>query len=297
MHSAFIIVQLSHPCVTTGETIDLIRWTFVGKIMSLFFDMLFKLVISFLPRNKCLLSSWLQSPSAVTLEHRPPNKASHCFHCFPIYLPWRMGPDAMKHSQPKSWELRSILLGLSGFLPWAGGGSSASGNPERTTRGWWAEEPGYTEALQERAGSLNAKGSLLITENQISQAEEFSTFVCLVRSRSLGSVNSSPRRAPQLVWGECPVCTPGAPQCSPRERLPLEAAGWQASSSLSLPGSRGLTGPLRSLLTGTFFVYCIGGKSSISHDLWPLIVLMLPRPSRPSAQCSRSSKYLSNPLL
>ena len=84
--SAFFIVQLSHPYMTTGKTIALTRWTFVGKVMSLFFNRLFRLVITFLPRSKCLLISWLQSPSAVILE--PPNKVSHCFHCFPIYLPW-----------------------------------------------------------------------------------------------------------------------------------------------------------------------------------------------------------------
>ena len=67
-HSAFFIVQLSHPYVTTGKTISLTRWTFVGKVMSLLFNMLSRLVITFLPRSKCLLISWLQSPSAVILE-------------------------------------------------------------------------------------------------------------------------------------------------------------------------------------------------------------------------------------
>ena len=85
--SAFFIVQFSHPCMTTGETIALTRWTFVGKVMSLLFNMLSKLVITFLPRSKYLLISWLQSPSAVILEP-PKNKVWHCFHCFPIYLPW-----------------------------------------------------------------------------------------------------------------------------------------------------------------------------------------------------------------
>ena len=66
--SAFFIVQLSHPYMTTGETIASTRWTFVGKVMSLLFNMLSRLVITFLPRSKCLLISWLQSPSAVILE-------------------------------------------------------------------------------------------------------------------------------------------------------------------------------------------------------------------------------------
>ena len=67
-HSAFFIVQLSHPYMTTGKTIALTRRTFVGKVMSLLFNVLSRLVIAFLPRSKCLLISWLQSPSAVILE-------------------------------------------------------------------------------------------------------------------------------------------------------------------------------------------------------------------------------------
>ena len=67
-HSAFFTVQLSHPYMTTGKTIALTRWTFVDKVMSLLFNMLSISVITFLPRGKCLLISWLQSPSAVILE-------------------------------------------------------------------------------------------------------------------------------------------------------------------------------------------------------------------------------------
>ena len=67
-HSAFFTVQLSHPYVTTGKTIALTRQTFIGKVMFLLFNMLSMLVITFLPRSKCLLISWLQSPSAVILE-------------------------------------------------------------------------------------------------------------------------------------------------------------------------------------------------------------------------------------
>ena len=69
-HSAFLIVQLSHPYMTTGKNIALTRQTFVGKMMSLLFNMLSRLVITFLPRSKCLLISWLQSPSALFLEPR-----------------------------------------------------------------------------------------------------------------------------------------------------------------------------------------------------------------------------------
>ena len=67
-HSAFLTVLLSHPYMTTGKYIALTRWTFVGKVMSPLFNMLSRLVITFLPRNKCLLISWLQSPSVVVLE-------------------------------------------------------------------------------------------------------------------------------------------------------------------------------------------------------------------------------------
>ena len=86
-HSAFFTVQLSHPNTITRKTIALTKWTFVGKVMSLLFNMLSRLVITFLPRSKCLLISWLQSASAVILE--PKKIVSHCFHCFPIYLPWQ----------------------------------------------------------------------------------------------------------------------------------------------------------------------------------------------------------------
>ena len=84
-HSAFFIVQLSHPCISE-KTIGLTRWTSVGKVMSLLLNILSRLVITFLPRSKHLLISWLQSPFAVSLEP-PKNKVCHCFHCFPIYLP------------------------------------------------------------------------------------------------------------------------------------------------------------------------------------------------------------------
>ena len=83
--SAFFIVQFSHLNMTTGKTIALTRWTFVGKVISLLFNMLSRLVINFLLRSKHLLISWLQSPSVVILE--PRKIVCHCFHCFPIYLP------------------------------------------------------------------------------------------------------------------------------------------------------------------------------------------------------------------
>ena len=89
--SAFFMVQLSHPYVTTGKTIALTRRTFVGKVMSLLFNMLSRLVITFLPRSKRLLISWLQSPSAVILE--PPKIKSATVS--PSICHEVMGPDAM----------------------------------------------------------------------------------------------------------------------------------------------------------------------------------------------------------
>ena len=82
--SAFFILQLSHPYMTTGKTIALMRWNFVGKVLSLLFNMLSRLVITLLPGSKHLLISWLQSPSDFGA---PKNKVSHYFHCFPICLP------------------------------------------------------------------------------------------------------------------------------------------------------------------------------------------------------------------
>ena len=85
----FFTVQLSHPYMTTGKTIALTRRTFVGKVMSLLFNMLSRLVITFLPRSEHHFISWLQLPSAVILE--PKKVVWHCFHCFLIYFPWSNG--------------------------------------------------------------------------------------------------------------------------------------------------------------------------------------------------------------
>ena len=93
-HSAFFTVQLSHPYVTTGKTIALTRWTFVGKVMSLLFKMLSRLVITFLPRNMLLLISWLQSPSAVILEPKK-IKSDTVSTVSPSISHEVMGPDAM----------------------------------------------------------------------------------------------------------------------------------------------------------------------------------------------------------
>ena len=93
-HSAFFTVQLSHPYMTTGNTIALTRWTFVGLIMSLLFNMLSRLVITFLPRSKRLLISWLQSSSAVILE--PPKIKSDTVSTVSPSISYEvMGPDAM----------------------------------------------------------------------------------------------------------------------------------------------------------------------------------------------------------
>ena len=93
-NSAFFIVQLSYPCMTTGKTIALTRWTLVGKVISLLFNMLSRLVITFLPRSKHHLISWLQSPSAVILE--PPKiKLATVSTVSPSISHEVMGPDAM----------------------------------------------------------------------------------------------------------------------------------------------------------------------------------------------------------
>ena len=89
-HSAFFMVQLSHLYLTTGKTIALTIWTVVGKVMSLLFKMLSRLVIAFLPRSKCLLISWLQSPSALILEPKKIKSVTNSIF-FSIYLPWSDG--------------------------------------------------------------------------------------------------------------------------------------------------------------------------------------------------------------
>ena len=93
--SAFFVVQLSHSYMTTGKTIAMTRWTFVGKVMSLLFNMLSRLVIPFLPRSKRLLISWLQSPSAVILE--PPKIKSFTVSIVsPSICYEAMGPDDLR---------------------------------------------------------------------------------------------------------------------------------------------------------------------------------------------------------
>ena len=88
------MVQLSHPHMTTGKTIALTRWTFVGKVMSLLFNMLSRLIITFLPRSKYLLFSWLQSPTAVIWEPKKIKSAS-LSTVSPSICHEVMGPDAM----------------------------------------------------------------------------------------------------------------------------------------------------------------------------------------------------------
>ena len=110
--SAFFTVQLSHPNIATGKTIALTRWTFVDKVMSLLFNMLSMLVITFLPRSKCLLISWLQSPSAVILEPKT-IKSDTVSTVSPSISHEVMGPDAMIFV---SWMLSfKPALSLSSF--------------------------------------------------------------------------------------------------------------------------------------------------------------------------------------
>ena len=125
-HSAFFIVQLSHPYMTTGKTIAFTRWTFVGKVMSLLFNMLSRLVIAFLPRSKRLFISWLQSPSVVILE--PPKIKSVTVSTVPpsichevmgqhamILVFWMLSLSQHFHS-PLSLSSRGSLV-LIHFLP------------------------------------------------------------------------------------------------------------------------------------------------------------------------------------
>ena len=95
--SAFFMVQLSHPYTTTGKTIALTIWTFVGKVMSLFFNTLSIFVIAFLPKSKCLLISWLQSPSAVLLENKKIKPVTVSI-VSPYICHEVIGPDAMMYS-------------------------------------------------------------------------------------------------------------------------------------------------------------------------------------------------------
>ena len=93
-HTVFFMIQLSHPYMTTGKTMVLTRWTFVGKVMSLLFNRLSRLVIAFLPRSKRLLISWLQSPSTVILEPKK-IKSITVSIVSPSICHEVMGPDAM----------------------------------------------------------------------------------------------------------------------------------------------------------------------------------------------------------
>ena len=105
-HSAFFVIQFSHPYMTTGKTTAFARWTFVSKVMSLLLNTVSRSVIAFLPRIKCL-----NSMAAVTICSdfgAQDNKVCHCFHCFPIYLPWSDGTrchDLYFFGLPKSLQM------------------------------------------------------------------------------------------------------------------------------------------------------------------------------------------------
>ena len=124
--SAFFIVHLSYSYMITGKTIDLTRRTFVGKVMSLLFNMLSRLVVTFLPRSKRLLISWLQSPSTVIVEPRK-IKDSHCIHCFPIYLPGNDGTRCHDLPQENDQDL-PVSVQDSLAEAWVGGLLQGWGN-------------------------------------------------------------------------------------------------------------------------------------------------------------------------
>ena len=114
-HSAFFIVQLSHPYMATGKTIALTRWTFVDKVMSLLFNMLSRLVITFLPSSKRLLISWLQSPSAVILEPRKIKSAT-------VYTEYRRPMSQLKDSEAeRAFHGTRAFSGLANTHPRLGG--------------------------------------------------------------------------------------------------------------------------------------------------------------------------------
>ena len=112
-HSAFLMVQLSHPYMTTGKTIVLTIWTSVGKVVSLHFNTLSRFVITFLPRSSHLPISWLQVLSAVILE--PKRRNCHCCYLFPFYLPWSDGTGCLififfRFSFKSTLSLSSFIL-------------------------------------------------------------------------------------------------------------------------------------------------------------------------------------------
>ena len=127
--------ERSHLYTATRKTTALTRQTFVGKVTSLFFNMLSRLVLAFLPRSKCLLISWLQSPSAVILKSK--EIVCHYFHCFPIYLPWSDGTGChdlsmdvraglQRKLSAKNLMLLNCGVGEDSWAPWTARRSNQS---------------------------------------------------------------------------------------------------------------------------------------------------------------------------
>ena len=108
-HSAFLMVQFSHPYMTTGKTIALTRWTFLSKVMSLLCNMLSRLVITFLPRRAAAKRSYPTS-EVRRGDLVQDNKVCHCFHCFPIYLPWSDGTGCHNLSFKPVFSLSSFTF-------------------------------------------------------------------------------------------------------------------------------------------------------------------------------------------
>ena len=152
--SAFFIVQLSHPCMTTGKTIALTRWIFVGKVMSLLFNVLSRVVIIFLPRSRCLLISWLQSPPAVILE-RVSNWAIVINHMSASAAERSRG--SIEESHLPSWRKRFVCLDVGGPMPphretlaqsSGGRGLGRFGNWERGWEPWAGVRVGECQELK-----------------------------------------------------------------------------------------------------------------------------------------------------
>ena len=155
--SAFFTVRLSHPCMTTGKTIALTRWTFVGKLASLLFNMLSRLVINFLPRSKRILISWLQSPSAVILD-----TWILVFYSCCNKLPWS--------GWPKTLEIYPLM-----FLE--GRNLKSSSQKDYTTYGGSGENSSLP--LPASGGSMRSLVSLAVPLQFLFPWSHFFLFLCL----------------------------------------------------------------------------------------------------------------------
>ena len=172
--------ERSHLYTATRKTTALTRQTFVGKVTSLFFNMLSRLVLAFLPRSKCLLISWLQSPSAVILKSK--EIVCHYFHCFPIYLPWSDGTGChdlsmdvraglQRKLSAKNLMLLNCGVGEDSWAPWTARRSNQSIlkaiSPECSLEGLLLKlKLQYSGQLMQRTDSLEKTDALKEGKNK-----------------------------------------------------------------------------------------------------------------------------------